>query len=854
MIAALQWWLALEALSFAAVPIAALVFRSLPDRGYAFTKVLGPLILAVALWWLGSLGVLPAQRGTVLLLTYLMLIGGLVGIRLLWRARDEHGFDRLTMNGHRFALGGIDWRAIALTEGVFAAAFFFWALMRAYSPDIDATEKPMNFAFLNASYRARSFPPEDPWLSGFAINYYYLGYLNAATLTKLAGVSTAIGFNLALATLAAQTAAAACGLAYNLAEGLRRADAGVYRERGPILAGGFGAVALVGIGNLEGVLEFVRSRGWGTEALWRWVDIRDLSAMLPSPAWYPTDLWFWWRATRIIRTTVNGQDLDYTITEFPFFSFLLGDLHPHVMALPIVIVVLGLALQVFVRPDPPRLARQDPLAVVAPAALLGALGFTNVWDLPTMTVLVLTVGGLRWLRVAEQPIQGRLMAWTAWATAVVVAAVLCYLPFYYGLVETGGAAVGGSMQTGDVPWPVGIWTGPGSRPLHLLLLWTPLFIAPWLFLGSLALSRAGVARWAALAGLGAPIVLWGALEFMAHVGPDGLLLSLWPKLWAIGPVAVALSLLAWTVRAGNREQATENMEDEATRVGDKHAPTGPREETGEGDGTAAGSARTHPQGEHIGSPLRMGLDGNVVFAIGLVAASLILLLLCEFVYVRDVFHNRMNTVFKLTYQARTFLAVASAFGLYYVYATSGPGVKRGAVWAAVMLTFAGAMVYAPLALANRADGFNRPPTLDGLDFVERANPAQRAAVDWLWQASGGRRTAILEASGPQYSSFALMSSRTGLPTLLGWAGHENQWRGPLPVLSERQQLVDQIYEAPNKAPFLPLLHEHQITYVIVGPAERSAYPPAVLDAFARSMRVAFRQDNVTIYEVPSGPE
>ncbi|MBI4497936.1 MAG: hypothetical protein HY689_08575, partial [Chloroflexi bacterium] len=553
MATALLWWAALQALSLATVPLARLLFRSLPDRGYAFTKVLGPLLLAVLLWWSGSLSLLPNQRGTVLLLAYALVLGGLAGLGLL--RREGAALPR------RMLL------AVVLTEVVFGATFAFWAVVRAYSPEIDGTEKPMDFAFLNASYRSRTFPPEDPWLSGFPIRYYYLGYLNAAALTRLVDVPTAVGYNLALATLAAQAATAACGLAYNLAEGVRRATS---RPVGPLLAGLLAAVLLVGVGNLEGMLELVRARGWGSDALWSWVDVQDLQATAPSDRWYPTDAWFWWRATRIIHTHVDGQSLDYTITEFPFFSFLLGDLHPHVMALPLVLTALGMALQVLLDPQPPQASLRQPLAVLGPGALLGALGFTNIWDLPTLGAVILVAGGLRWIAVPVWPALARMarwrisqtmhlaaqvpawsasdrvVHWVAWASAVGACAFLLYAPFFGGLVGTGHAALG-PERNGP---PVALWIGPGSRPLHLLLLWTPFLLASGLFLWGLAGRLSPRPRTAARAALLAPLVLWVTLEMLAYPGadPHSPLVVVWPKLWALGPLAVALALLRTEVQ------------------------------------------------------------------------------------------------------------------------------------------------------------------------------------------------------------------------------------------------------------------------------------------------------------------
>src|SRR4029077_981466 len=110
---------------------------------------------------------------------------------------------------------------VMVVEAVFLGAFLLWAFCRAYFPSIEATEKPMEFGFLNGIIRSQRFPPADPWLSGNSISYYYLGYVIVAAITELSGVVPAVGFNLAIATLFALTVTGAFALGYSLVSGLR---------------------------------------------------------------------------------------------------------------------------------------------------------------------------------------------------------------------------------------------------------------------------------------------------------------------------------------------------------------------------------------------------------------------------------------------------------------------------------------------------------------------------------------------------------------------------------------------------------------------------------------------------------
>ena len=130
----------------------------------------------------------------------------------------------------------------------------------------------MDFAFLNASTLAGFFPPEDPWLRGGDVPYYYFGYLMMGNLTELTFIPSRISYNLALALIPAMGGMAAFGLTYNLA---RAHGASVLKgAQFALLA----PVLLLAVSNLEGILEFASMRGWGGESFWQWVGIKDLGS------------------------------------------------------------------------------------------------------------------------------------------------------------------------------------------------------------------------------------------------------------------------------------------------------------------------------------------------------------------------------------------------------------------------------------------------------------------------------------------------------------------------------------------------------------------------------------------------
>ena len=338
------WLIALEALSWLGFPVAHLLMGRLADRGWAVARILALLLLAWVTWIGGSVGIVPNSPVGILAALSVFVLGS---VWLAHRQRSElRDFFRRR------------WTVVLTVELTFLAMFAFWALVISEVPAINHTEKPMDFGILSAIVSADSFPPMDSWLAGHGIAYYYGGHYVAAMLTTLTGVPTDMAYNLSIATVAALAATGVLGLVYNLLRfsGSRVSPALVV---GLIAAGG-----VLLLGNLSGALEFAHVRGIGGEGFWGWAGIKGLAAPTGVEGWFPDQFWWWWRGSRVIDTLAEtGVSLDYTITEVPFFSFLLGDLHAHVTVLPFLLLVLTLALSMMVSPNPPGLdwIRRQPL-------------------------------------------------------------------------------------------------------------------------------------------------------------------------------------------------------------------------------------------------------------------------------------------------------------------------------------------------------------------------------------------------------------------------------------------------------------------------------------------------------------
>jgi YYY domain-containing protein len=784
MVPVLSWWLIMQVLGLAAMPLAWRLFRHLPDRGYAFARLLGLLLAGYVLWLGGMTGLLTNGRGAIAVIV-------------------------AALGAACWALSRADWanmlaalrrnlRLLLVYEGLFLAVFALWAVFKAYNPDIAYTEKPMEVAFLNAILRSERFPPLDPWLSGFSISYYYFGYLLVALLTRLSGVPSNIAYNLAVPLLMALTVTGAFSVVYNLVAGSGRESQSATADSPPgglhLAVAGLGAFFVAAMGNLEGLLELLHGKGAGSAEFWKWLDIRDLAAAPQFAAWYPSDGgWWWWRASRVINDTVLGVHREI-IDEFPYFSFMLADLHPHVLALPFTLLALALALNVLRSPaegaDALRLGWQWLAArrgqVLALAVCLGALGFLNSWDFPTYTGIVVLAFALRGYK-ARGRLDGRVVRETLlFGVAVGGLSLLLYLPFYLTFQ---------SQASG-----LGLVLVEKTRLRQYLVIF-------------------GVFLWALL-----PLLLggeWrgrlrGSLGSLAGVALAALLA------FAIGwwMVALLVVIIAWTI----------------WRLMEPGAP------------------------EDVSQPER-GLENGAAgalaprFAMLLVVVGLLLTLVTEFAFIRDTFGNRMNTVFKFYYQAWVLLAIAGAYSVYYgLSRLRGRRGNRqrvaGYVWAAGLALLVLAASYYPLAATyTKANLLGVSPSLDGTAFIARYQPGDYGAIQWL-NANVSGAPVILEAAGGEYSDYARVATFTGLPGVLGWGGHELQWRGNYTEPGKREPDIDAIYKSVDKSTVLALLKKYSVRYVIAGRMEREkGYDAAMLGKFRGFMDVVYDQDGTVIYRV-----
>jgi len=849
------WWFLLQLLGLVGLPLTFRLLGNLPDRGYAFARPVGLLLTGYLLWLGGSLGFWRNSTGATLI-AMTVVLG--IGLWLYSGRPDKRVSIWSWLRTHtRY------WLAVEL---LFAVALFLWTVYKAYNPNLETAggEKWMEIAFLNATLRSDGFPPQDPWLSGFGISYYYFGYVLMALVTRLSGLPPTVAYNLFIPALLALTLTGAFSLVYNMV--LNHAA----KARTEVQAIGFGTLGalFVGIvGNLEGLLEVLHSRGLLPPGFWRWLDIIDINQPPTPSGWVPTRFIWWWRASRVVHDCsfqglltgdCNPPNNWEVIDEFPFFSFLLGDVHPHVLALPFVLLALALALNLLLsrRTLSPasyslphisnlKSALSDLVAATFGgwtqffvfALCLGALGFLNTWDFPIYLFLVSLVFAL------QRKLVGAPWWWAetlAVGLGLALVGGVLHLPFYLGLQSQAGGILPNLFNPTKLQqflvffglflfvivsylallsrdaMPSGWWR---RLPSTLTLTVLAPVLAMFLLAAALAVSPSS-RSWVE--------ELLRSPELRAVLGQ--------PSLGRLSTMALRIRLSnPWTflVLGGLLGWVLVLIQEELRRKD--------RQGTGvAGDREGELEQPSFPQAQLI------ALTSSDWFALVLIGVGLLLLLAVEFVYLRDLFGHRMNTVFKFYFQGWVLLALSAAYGVSYV-SSRIRGVSGLAWRLALTLLVLGGLVYPALAIPNKTGNFSAEPTLDGQAWLEAAHPDDYAAIRWL-QANASNGAVILEAPGESYRYTGRVSALTGLPTLLGWDFHEYQWRGTYDEPARRKPEIDILYNTLDLTQTLTLLDKYDISYAYVGPIERERYNPTGLAKFERLMDVVYQQGAVTIYQ------
>ena len=812
LIGILSWLAVIELIGLAALPLAARILHRSPDCGALSARIVGIVVIGWIVWIGASLDLWPATLATVAVVTSGLAVVCWAPVLL---RRSGASPPELPQPGHYLS-----------SLGVFLVPFGIFLAYRAINPDFWQTfyggEKPFELAYLRAVANSETFPPYDPWFADGVINYYYYGWHLFASMIKLSGVGVALGFQLAIATVAGLLALQCVAVATLLT----RPGRGWIGRTLP-LAGVLLVFLVLLAGNLDGLRQIVEHR------------------------LQVADLFDFWRSTRVI---------DFTINEFPYFSFLWADLHPHVMNLPVYVLLITLLTHVAVDARA-RAIRSDmrqgyPLSVLAIIALvLGTISVTNSWDAPL--AIALTAGSF----VYAGALRGRYfwLTGTGYGLLCIAASFALFAPFYLGFFSV----VDGVQRTST-----------GSALGQFLTHWGIFIIVIFAIL----MTRLVRARRGPMTRIRAFEV---TIAFILGGAGSAFVQSLLGVELPSASAAIAFILAIVIVGLGTSMSKLQQMRPELIAivllVALVSGAVGPSRPAAAVSGALVVVAMSCAL-SHWRYPQRF-----VPWALIAVACATVVGV--EILYIADDLRNSpwesMNTVFKFYFQVWVLLAIGCAILLArYVHRPGAlsPMRRSGAfiTGSALAIVLVAGSIYpvfgGPARLSQSMPASPAGLTLDGYAWMEGSwihNGTgdvmtfgdDLRVIEWLNENASGT-SVLLEASiGPYRGNGSRISSATGLPTVLGWDRHQRQQRQE-PGISQRMRDVRSIYNEIDPQLKMEMLRRYDVRYVIVGDVERLWNTPDQPDYYASpegiaaftglvgaGLEVVFTAGDTIVYEV-----
>jgi len=845
-LAATLWWVVLLFMLFAAgIPWARMAFR---ESGWAsgHARLIALLMSGYLVWILASLELIRFRAVWSALALALVGGAGWILLRRSNRFETRRGSPRSSLLEPEIAF----WTVFVLF------LVFRWINPDSWHPDWGG-EKPMEFTHINAILRSAHFPPYDPWFSDGLLNYYYYGEYLVAYVMKISGIPSDIAFNLAQPTVMALLASGVFSVSSSLASRISRQQTRAW------IGGATGVVIVVFMGNL--------------------VALRKVLEALPSLPLPSFNDWTW----------AGSRAIAGGITEFPYFTGLYADLHAHVVALPVTVLIIALGLELALQGDSSvdgsRFRRTR--SAIAPFFLatlsLGTLGASNAWDVPLYAALIAASVFMYFQPIKPIPIA---LAMSGVATAAIFGgAYLLFKPFHDGFValfSTVGRVRNGTELTESMDHlggllaliALGMAVYSIERNGRRDVAWEP---------GRLSLVLASLAAVAGIA------VAWRELETNPISTAD-----------FVTATALAFVLVAAFVLARFDQVLLSTLAIASV--------------------SALVALAAWRGWEVLAISLAVGAIGGLMwmsnslpsarFAGLLIAAGGFAAGGVEIIYVVDDLQSledwyRMNTLFKVYNEVWiVFGLAASAFaGAVYIRAANGddaefdhsgiPGSSieldnatsdvtgnRGlalAVTAAATIVIAAGLLYPLLATRPSLDlrfaGHPGPSTLNALAWMDYgtiqsasgqtiAFAGDREVIEWFNSEVDGS-SVIAEASiGPYRGNGSRISIATGLPTVLGWDRHQRQQRYA-PEISVRLADLNELYNSTDPDRKLELLSKYNVEYIIVGEVERRTilagsntrpYASAAgLAAFESmigdSLEIAFQSGETVVYQVVINP-
>lgn len=764
----LSWYVYLFILGLVFYPLSQRLFGKSLDKGYAFAKILGIILLTYSSLLLGILRLVAFGRLQILLL---LAAFAFVAYRK-FIVQKNIDIPQLIIRNKKV----IQW--IIVEEILFFSGLFLWTIVRGQEPSIHGLEKFMDYGFMQSIARSTYFPPLDMWYSadvdtrpnGYFINYYYFGHLSGALLIKLTGVPAAVGYNLILANILGLALSASFSIVTNLIHYSHTIVYGVKQKLADVrlgLYGLIGALVLNFAGNWHTLYLF--TKGYENEnPVPPWTVLPDVAALLKivqakfpnilgalgeySHYWYPN-------ATRFIPKTIH---------EFPSYSYIVADLHGHVFAIPFALLTIGLFMLVVMplvlerwgklhrhnskeHTEDSILSRQSQ--TVRNIFGHGFFGNLLVKCVESYVPLTLLLGFMTAVHFMTNAFDGPIYILLSLLILLVLHGVTIALIINIVILVFGFIYFSLPFSVFFEPFVSGIGVNC-AYPLVSGLAKagaTTVKIGPFLFeQGNCQRSE-----------LYQVVILWGFFWFFA----------------------VCLALVMYLTRRYLKQVK---------------------------------NAETVDEHKFLSLDKYVGL----FFLFGT-----FLIIIPEFFYIKDIYptHFRANTMFKLGYQAYMMMSLASIYVLWRISAIPKPYlVVQRILMVLATLGITLNLVYIVFGVQSYYGAMTKPVAIDGTEWLKVQYPDVYEIVQYFEKKIDGQPI-ILEAQGDSYTDYDVISAYTGLPTVSGWWVHEWLWRGSSDVVGRRIPDIETLYQSEDVDLTRRLLRKYKVEYVVISSNEHKRY-------------------------------
>jgi YYY domain-containing protein len=314
----------------------------------------------------------------------------------------------------------------------------------------------MDFLLLNSVLSTEIGIPQDAWMKGESISYYYFGYWIIGIYSKLIGTPSAIAYNIALAIIPSLTASTVIGLTLAIINPIKK------NNKFAFIASILSGFICVFLANLFAPLKFLLDNAIGGIKFWKFICVEGMTytGSTLSDSWRPIEFWWWFKSSRIINYRGSGCDqigTDYTINEFPFFSYLLGDLHPHLISTPFFIVLLAISLQIVRHKNKTNINKLNVLKGILFGIVIGSVIFINTWNVIICAVIICGIFVMKYGTHRKFPLNDLII----WIMIPVLSLIVFLIPF----LSSFNSSITGLKSTKTQ-----------TSLIHGLIIWGPLFI------------------------------------------------------------------------------------------------------------------------------------------------------------------------------------------------------------------------------------------------------------------------------------------------------------------------------------------------------------------------------------------